>query len=308
MGPSLGAHLWNRDAASLRQRAADLEALGFSSLTVGDHLGYLAPLAACAIIAEATTHVRLGPLVLNNDFRHPVVLAQEAAALADLSGGRFELGLGAGYARREYEASGIAFSSRRIRVARLAESARILRALFAGERVSCTGAHYELRGASLPPPIHPIPILVGGNSPEVQAAAAAHADVLGLAGSANSRFEGSDYASAAVERQVGLFRELAGERSARIELQILVQWHEVTDDRLSAAKRAAPALEVPVDVVLDSPYVLLGTAAEIAKQIREHHARFGLTRWTVFADRPDLQRAEELVPVLELLGSPMHGR
>ncbi|HWN22470.1 MAG TPA: LLM class flavin-dependent oxidoreductase, partial [Gaiellaceae bacterium] len=82
-------------ALEFRERAAMLEELGFGSFSVGDHLGHYPPLTACAVIAQATQTARLGPLVLNNDFRHPAVLAREAVALADLSGGRFELGLGA---------------------------------------------------------------------------------------------------------------------------------------------------------------------------------------------------------------------
>ncbi len=84
-------------------------------------------------------------------------------------------------------------------------------------------------------------------------------------------------------------------------MHVLVQWHEVTSDRRPAAERAARALEVSADVALDSPYALLGTPDEIATQVREHHDRFGITRWTVFADRPDLQPAEALAPVRELL-------
>jgi probable F420-dependent oxidoreductase len=303
VAPTLGAHLWNSDAASLRERAAQVETLGFASITVGDHLGYLAPLTACAIIAEATSSARLGPLVLNNDFRHPVVLAHEAAALADLSGGRFELGLGAGYARREYERAGIDFSPHSRRTSRLEESARILRALFAGETVDFEGEHYQLCGQSVTPQNHRVPLLVGGNSPEVHAVAAQHGDIVGLAGSPRSRDgTSSDYAFAAVDRQVARLREVAGPRFSQLEIHVLVQWHEVTDNRRAAAERAAAAMSVPLDVALDSPYALIGAPAEIATQLREDHDRFGITRWTVFADRPEAQPAEALVPVMELLG------
>jgi probable F420-dependent oxidoreductase len=299
MGATLGAILFSRDAASVRERAAQVEALGFASISVPDHLGFFPPLTSCAIAAEATERVRIGPLVLNNDLRHPVVLAHEAAALADLSGGRFELGLGAGYARREYERAGIAFSPRRTRIARLAESARILRALFAGETVDFDGEHYQVHGQALPPQEHDVPILIGGNSPELHAAAADHADIVGLAGSAASRAVTSDYAASAVEGQIARLR--AAPRFPDLEVHALVQWHEVTSDRRAAAERAAHALEVSVEVALSSPYVLVGTPEEIAAQLRDHHDRFGITRWTIFADRPDLEPAESLVPVLHAL-------
>lgn len=166
------------------------------------------------------------------------------------------------------------------------------------------GEHYTVRGESLPTP-PPVPILIGGNSRAVHAAGAAYADILGLIGfSSSGGGGGSDFSMAAAERQVARLRELAGLRFPQLEVHALVQWHELTDDRRAAAERAAPQLEVPVDIVLDSPYVLLGTPGEIADQLRSDHRRLGITRWTIFGDRPDLQPAQTLVPVLELLGTP----
>jgi probable F420-dependent oxidoreductase len=305
MAPTLGAVTWSRDAETLRRRAVELENLGFASVGVGDHLIPQAsgPLLACAIIAQATTRVRVGPFVLNNDLRHPVVLAREAAALADLSQGRFELGLGSGYARAEYERAGIEFLPADVRAARLAESARILRGLLAGETVDFAGEHYVVRGETLAPPTHPVPILIGGNSQAVHAAAAEHADILGLIGFSPARTDGAgtDFSTAGLERQVARLRELAGTRFAEIELHTLVQWHDVTGDREAAAERAAAALELPLEIVLDSPYVLLGTADEIAARLHDHSERFGVTRSVIFADRPDLAPAESLEPVLERL-------
>lgn len=119
--------------------------------------------------------------------------------------------------------------------------------------------------------------------------------------SASATIDVSDFSSAGLERQVERLRELAGARFASLELHALVQWHDVTADRRSAAERAASAVELQLEAVLDSPYFLLGTADEIAARLRDHHERFGISRWTVFADRPDLARAEALVPVLERL-------
>ncbi len=299
MGPRLGAALWNNDTASLGRRAAELERLGFVSLTVGDHLGYLSPLPACAVLARATTQARIGPLVLCNDFRHPAVLAHEAAALADLSDGRFELGLGAGYNRREYERAGIPFASRETRIARLSESAAIVRQLLDGETVDLEGEHYRVEGLRLAAPTQRVPILIGGNSPELHEVAARHADVVALAGSTRSSVPGtSDYSALAVERQVARIRELA---PRAVELHVLVQWHEVTNDRRAARRRAAAALEVSEDVVLDSPYALIGSHEEIEGALRGWYEHLGLSRFTVFADRPDLQPADVLAPVLERL-------
>ena len=310
MTPALGVQLWGPETASLQAKAVRAESLGFASITVPDHLvpGLVAPLTACAIIASATERVHVGTLVLNNDFRHPVVLAREAAALADLAAGRFELGLGSGHARVEYERAGMRFAPGSVRAARLRESAQILRGLFAGDTVTFAGDHYTVSGESLsPPPAVPIPILIGGNSRDVQACAARCADIVGLVGFSHRRggteIDMSDFTVDALERQLARLRGLAGARFSRLELQVLVQWHEVTPNRRAAAERAAPLLELPVEAVLNSPYVLLGTTDEIATQIREQHEQLGITRWTVFGDRPDVASFETLAPVLELLAA-----
>jgi probable F420-dependent oxidoreductase len=135
-----------------RRKAADAEARGFDTLLVADHLvdGMLAPLAALAVAGEATERIRLGTLVLNNDFRHPVVLAREAATLDLLTGGRLEVGLGAGHMKSEYDEAGLPFDPAAVRVARMGEAAEILRRLWAGEALHFAGRHYTVEGASCP--------------------------------------------------------------------------------------------------------------------------------------------------------------
>ena len=234
------------------------------------------------------------------------MLAREALALSDLSDGRFELGLGAGYARNEYERAGIEFLPLAIRAAQLGESAAILRRLFSGETVEVVGAYYSIQGETLPPSAHRVPLLIGGNSREVHEIAAANADVVGLIGLSTRRggrvVDMSDFGSAVLQRQTTTLGELAGGRGSQLERHVLVQWHELTNDRQAAAERAAVGLDVSPETVLDSPYVLIGTPEEIAAQLRDHHRRFGIVRWTVFGDRPDLSPAKSLVPVLALLG------
>jgi probable F420-dependent oxidoreductase len=305
MSLSLGAFLWERTATEFASRAAGLEEAGFGSLAVGDHLGQYPPLTACAAIAEATQTAQVGPLVLNNDFRHPSVLAREAAALADLAGGRFELGLGAGYARKEYRWAGIPYDPAEVRIARLAEAAEILRRLLAGETVSFAGEHYRVQEDSLPELPHRVPLIIGGNSPALHAVAARWADILNFAGLRPIRGgtveDTSDFSADALERQVSALVEVGRDADGELERHVLVQWHEVTTDREAAARGAAKALGVSAEVALDSPYVLIGTPEEIATQLRSHHDRFGITRWTIFADRRDLHPADALIPVIQLL-------
>lgn len=305
MSLTLGAILFGRTARTFRERAASLEELGFGSFGVGDHLAHYPPLAACAAIAEGTEAARVGPLVLNNDFRNPSVLAREAVALSELAAGRFELGLGAGYARREYEWAGIGYDPGPVRIERLSEAAEILAGLFAGDEVTFHGKHYTVEADSLRERPHRIPLLIGGNSPGVHAIAARHADIINLIGLSPKRGgtveDLSDFSAGALARQLEALQKGGRAVEGELERHVLVQWHNVTDDRQGAAEQAAEALGVPAGVVLNSPYVLIGTASEIAAQLLDHHDRFGVTRWTIFADRPDLQPGEQFAAVLREL-------
>jgi probable F420-dependent oxidoreductase len=248
--------------------------------------------------------LRIGTMVLNNDLRHPVVLAREAAGLADLSGGRFELGLGAGYMRAEYDRAGLRFEGARVRVARLCESVQVLRGLLAGETVSWSGEHYTVREERLDPaPAARVPILIGGNGRRTQTCAARHADALGLTGFSPRRdgtdIDASSITCAGLDAQVARLRELTADRAEPLQLQALVQSVELTTHRDAALERVASALELPLEWVADSPYVLAGTADEIATTLREHHERFGITRWTLFVDKPGAPSIEELAAVAE---------
>jgi probable F420-dependent oxidoreductase len=306
VGVTLGAILFGRTARTFRERAASLEELGFGSFSVGDHLAHFPPLAACAAIARGTERARVGPLVLNNDFRNPSVLAREAVALSELANGRFELGLGAGYARREYEWAGIRYDPGPVRIERLSEAAQILSGLFAGDEVTLHGKHYTVQADALRDRPHRVPLLIGGNSPAVHAIAARSADVLNLIGLSPKRGGSvedlSDFSTGALDRQLDALQTFERAVEGELERQVLVQWHHVTDDRDGAAEQAAAVLGVPPRVVLNSPYVLIGDRGEIAAQLHDHHTRFGITRFSIFADRPDLHPGEQLAPVLRELG------
>jgi probable F420-dependent oxidoreductase len=306
--PELGVQVWGASSAALAEKAARVEALGFDAVTVPDHLvdGLPPPFLACAVIAQATSRVRLGPLVLNNDLRHPVLVARGAAQLADLSGDRFELGLGAGYARDEYERAGIPYDPPGVRVARLAEATQVVRRLLAGEEVAFAGTHYTLRGERCwPVPARPVPILLGGNSRALHACAAAHADVVGLVGfrgrTGGPAAEVTDFAEADLARQLARLDALAAGRDAPLGRQVLVQAYEVTDDRAAALERLADDYGVPAADLAGSPYLAVGTADEIAHHLLDLHRRHGIGRFTVFADKPDAPPLETLAPVVERL-------
>jgi probable F420-dependent oxidoreductase len=276
--------------------ARTVEALGYSTLHLPDHLTERpAPLPALAAAAAVTSRLRVGPFVRNNDFRHPVLLAREAATLDVLSGGRLQLGLGAGYAKAEYEEAGLRFDRGGIRVERLAESVAIVKGLFEGEAVTFAGRHYQVTGHTLHP--RPVqrprpPILIGGNGPRLLSLAAAEADIVGLTGVTFARGGGdrdlSGFGPAGVDERVTLVRKAAGMRFDQLELNALVQQVVVTGDRRSAAKELArrwPMLGV--DAILASPFLLLGSVDEIVAQLIERRARWGISYYVVFESALD---------------------
>ncbi len=271
--------------------ARKVEALGYSTLHLPDHLTERpAPLAALSAAAAVTTRLRIGPFVLNNDFRHPVLLAREAATIDVLSGGRLELGLGAGYAKAEYDEAGLRFDRGGVRVERLAESVAIIKRLFEGQAVTFAGRHYQVTGHSIHP--RPVqrprpPILIGGNGPQLLALAAAEADIIGLTGVTFDRGgvgrQLSGFGPAGVDDRVAIVWKAASGRFEPPELNALVQQVVVTDDRRAAAEGLAKRWPVlGVEDILGSPFVLLGSVDEIAAQLVERRARWGISSYVVF--------------------------
>jgi probable F420-dependent oxidoreductase len=263
------------------ERARAAEALGFDTLVVPDHLvdGAVSPLVALCTIAEVTS-LRVGTLVLNNDFRHPAVLAREAATVDLLTDGRLELGIGAGHAAPEYAEIGLPFDPPAVRVERLGEALEILTRLFDGETVNFAGAHYRIDGHTLYPARRPT-LLVGGNGNRLLHLAARHADVVGLSGLERTLPDGQRHTVAwrpeQVDAKVQLVRETAGARFPDLELQALVQHVEITDDRVGVATKVAARVGVPPEVVIESPYVLIGTVGEIVDALHHARERFGFS-------------------------------
>jgi probable F420-dependent oxidoreductase len=273
-------------AAEWADKARKVERLGYSVLLVPDHLAeLLAPFPALAAAAASTTRLRMGTAVLNNDFRHPVLLAREAATLDVLSDGRFELGLGAGHMRSEYEQAGLTFDAGATRVGRLAEAVVIVKELLEGKPVSFTGRHYRVSDHTIHP--RPVqrprpPMFIGGNAPRLLQLAAGQADIVGLTGIAFRRGgtapDVSDFRAAVVDERVRLVREVAGERLERVELNALVQRVIVTDDRRGAAQElSARWPSLTADEILASPYVLVGTVDQIVDDLRARRDRWGIS-------------------------------
>ena len=282
-------------AAEYRATARRAEGSGYDVMLCADHLGALSPTVALATAAAVTERLRLGALVLNNDFRHPALVAQEAATLDVMSDGRYELGIGAGWNAIEYTESGIGFDRAGVRIDRMEESIRILKGLFAGETVTMRGRYYTITEHRLwprPPQGANLPLLVGGNGSKVLGVAARHADIVGLTGfSMTPNGPSLSHLNAAgIAERIAYIHQRAGGRGEELELNALVQAVDVTRDRRARARRLAAemsdgALE-PIDasVVLDSPFALLGTPAQLIEQLRHLRARTGIASFTVRAD------------------------
>src|SRR5215468_6632171 len=207
-------------------KARRVEALGYAVLTVPDHLAdFFAPLPALISAAEATTHLRVGTNVLNNDFRHPVLVAREAATVDLLTDGRLQLGVGAGFMQAEYDQLGVRFDPGGRRVERLAEAVRLLKGLFTGQPITFVGQHYHVTRHQLEPlPVqrpHP-PLLIGGNGRRLLALAAQEADIVGLTGISfrpgDQGPELSGWTVAGVEARLQWIRATAGARYEHLEL------------------------------------------------------------------------------------------
>lgn len=273
--------------AEVARTAREAEAAGFDIFQVGDHVGaQLSPFVALAAAAAATSTIRIGTLVLNNDLRHPVAVAQEAATLDRVSAGRVELGLGAGHSFPEYAAIGLVFDPPAVRKARLAEAVEILRPLLDGLQVDHTGTHYQVAEAQTLRPVQVrLPILVGVNGRAALAHAARHADTVALTMLGRTLEDGQHHEmrweAERLDATIDHIREAAGDRGPQLELHALVQAVIVTDARSKVAEDLGEELATRPADVLSTPFLCIGTHEEMARHLVTCRARWGINYFTV---------------------------
>lgn len=254
--------------------------------------------------AASTARIRLGTFVLNSDMRNPVQLAWEVTTLDHLSGGRVELGLGAGHTPQEWAATGVVFHDPAERKAALAERVQIMRRLLDGDSVSVDGRYHQLVDASVPASRQGrVPILVGGNGSALLGHAAAHADIIGLQGLGRTQSDGHRHAvrwtTSHLDRQLDQVRAGAGARMPDIELNALVQIVEITDDAERALASVAQTIGdgITPDDLHAIPYVLVGTVDEVVAKILRCRDRWGISYFVVRALGdfvPVIRRVREL--------------
>ena len=257
----------------------------------------MAPLAA---VAAYTSRIRLSPLVLNNDFHHPALLAQEVATLDRLSDGRVELGIGAGHASPEYAAAGITFDPPKVRKARLEESVGILRRLLDGESVTFTGTHYQLEAASTLAPLQDhLPILVGVNGRAALSWAAARADTIGLTMLGPTLPDGQRHevrwAPERLDATVEWINRHAGRPQKNLELNALIQASSSPTTEEEAAERLATNIPgLTISDALATPFLALGNHDDITAHLLACRARWGISYYVV-------RDIEAFAPVIEQL-------
>ena len=282
-----GYQATSSDLSETVRSAQVAEEAGFDIFQVGDHVGVEpSALASLAAAALRTDRIRLGTLVLNNDLRHPVPLAQELATLDHLSGGRLEVGLGAGHSFTEYAAMGQAFDPPAVRKERLGESVEIVRALLEGRSVSHSGTHYRLNEATTLTPLQEhVPLLVGVNGRAALAHAVRHADIVAPTMLGRTREDGHHHdvrwEATRLDDTTASMRAAAEARWGAIELHALVQAVVVTDDRHGAATAIAGRTGIDVADALSTPFLCLGTHAEIAEHLLVCRERWGFSYFSV---------------------------
>ena len=292
------------DAALLRTRAKEIEALGYQELYSSDHVGTafginaVDPFVALVIAAEATTTLRVGPLVLNNEFHQPGLLARTAISVDQMTEGRLVLGLGTGYAQVEHDAIGMSLLPPGPRVTRFGESLQVLRELCDVGRCTFSGDHHQidLADIGIRPVQDHIPFLIGGHGKRVVTLAGRHADIFqytGLTHGSDGTPSGGGFAIEKIRERARWLVEAAGVRNDSIERSALVQATAVGAEAhatMVASDRMAPYL----DVLEDTPFALSGSLEQVVDKVERLREELLISHFVV-------RDAEGFAPVVAAL-------
>jgi probable F420-dependent oxidoreductase len=270
------------------EKVRKAEDLGCTTVAMPDHFGeQLGPVPALMSVAE-NSNLRIGTLVLDNDYKHPVVLAKEAATMDVLSEGRLELGIGAGWLRNDYEQSGMTYDPPKVRVDRFEEGLAVLKGAFGEGPFSHRGEHYVITDyEGHPKPVqkpYP-PILIGAGGKRMLGIAAREADIIGInpnlaPGEVNMEV-GKDGTAQRSDRKLAWIREAAGARFDDIEFHALVFIGIITDDRLGQAGNFAPMFGLTAEEGLDVPLAFVGTVDQICEDMIARRERWQISYYTL---------------------------
>ncbi|HUG48466.1 MAG TPA: TIGR03621 family F420-dependent LLM class oxidoreductase [Candidatus Limnocylindria bacterium] len=285
---------------ALFEQARRAEDAGCSIILGTDHFGRLSTLPMLQAGAQAT-NLRIGTLVLNNDFRHPVVLVQDLAALDVLTEGRLEIGLGAGWDKPEYAAGGMTFDPAGQRVDRLIASVGMLKQALENGRIerAADGAYPAISLPVMPRSFqrpYP-PFLIGGGGRRMLSFAAREANIVGLDPRAlpEGGHDPTDVTAAAIDRKIGWVREAAGDRWASLEINIIV-FEVVSGNGRPAGASVGRTYGLGAEELRSSPHYLSTDAAEMTEQLLARRERWGIS---YFVLRPS--QLEAVAPAISRL-------
>ena len=279
------------------------EAAGYEVLTMPDHFtDQLAPVPALMAAASATTTLRVGALVFDNDYKHPVVLAKELATIDLLSDGRLDIGLGAGWMISDYEEAGMPYDSPKVRIDRFIEGVAVIRGAMAEGAFSFSGDHYTItnyNGQPKPVQARP-PLLIGGGGKRVLSYAAREADIIGINGTMTAGVVGPEALSTmtaeSVDEKVAIVAAAGAHRINDIEMNIRTFFVKVTNDRAATVEGISSMFGVSKNMIDASPFALIGSVEECIEQLLERRERWGFSYTIVGAENID-----ECAPIVAAL-------
>jgi probable F420-dependent oxidoreductase len=309
-----GVQIANLPPEGWVERLRRIESLGYSTVFVPDHFGpQWEPVATLAAAAAATERLKVGSLVYDVDYRHPVVLAKAAATTHLLSGGRHEFGIGAGWMESDYVEAGLAYDRPGVRISRLEEALRIIRGMWTQESTSFEGEHYTVRevatavdglGGEGPP------VLIGGGGKRVLSIAGRWADIVGinpiLVEGKVTADTARDLAPESVREKIGWVRaaaEKAGRDPDALELNSLAFVVAIADDVSGLRQGLAGNTGMTVEQVADCPLFLTGSPAELRDRLEQRREQTGIS-YTVIQGK-DLAGIEQFA---EAVVEPLAGK
>ena len=286
--------------------AKKVEDTGFDVLTMPDHFTQqLAPVPALMAAMDATTTLRTGALVFDNDYKHPVVLAKELATMDVLSDGRTEIGLGAGWMISDYEQAGIPYDSPKVRIDRFIEGIRIIKGVMADGPFSFSGDHYTVTNyEGFPKPVQKPcpPLLIGGGGKRVLTFAAKEADIIGINGTMTTGVVGPEplatMTAESVDEKVAIVAEAAtaAGRLNDIEMNIRTFFVKVTDEREKTVDEISSMFGVDKEMIDSSPFALIGSVDYCIEELIARREKWGFSYTIVGAENVD-----ECAPIVAAL-------
>lgn len=283
------------DGKAWRDLARKTEDLGYTTLYLPDHFGdQWSPTVAMTIAAEVTQNLRVGALVYDVDYRHPVMQAKEAATLDLAYPGRTIFGFGAGWMKTDYEEAGMQYDSPGTRIDRMKEALTIMKELWANGSCTFQGEHYTITNAQgFPRPSTPggPPVVIGGGGKKVLTIAAQMADTIGVNPNLAAGVVGPEVAKTALgeiyRERVQWIKDAAGDRFDSLDLQVLTFMTAIVPNRDEMIANIAPMFDISPELANDIPLLMIGTEDEIVEQLQKRREELGFNDIVVQGDVMD---------------------